>query len=513
MNNRVFEHEVKITDDLEALLILLPSSLKVILETSPELKSIMEIVLDLGRRPEARFKGRVWYLSEEVVNQEDIDFVIARVGQFTTDNRAGIERTLHRISAIRNRTGKIVGLTCRVGRAVFGTIDVIRDVVVAGKNVLIMGRPGIGKTTKLREFARVLADDYGKRVIVVDTSNEIAGDGDIPHPGIGLSRRMQVMAPDQQHAVMIEAVENHMPEVIIVDEIGTEPEAEAARTIAERGVQLVATAHGTTIENLVKNPTLADLVGGIQTVILGDDEARRRGSQKAILERKAPPTFDVLVEIRERDTLAIYHDVAKAVDLLLQGRMPQPEIRLRKEDGQVEIVPALPESEESAAFSSAGPPGEKLTVLKLFPFAIDKNRLLRAIRTLGVPVDIVDDLSEAQAVLTTKKYGRAGSKIFASIQRKKVPLHVIRSSTFAQVVKFLKFIFNLGDEVEEDVDLALGETREAIKQVQAQGKPVDISAQNAYVRRLQHQLIQQEYGLRSESIGEEPARRVRVYPK
>lgn len=507
-----FEHEIRITDDLAALLVLLPTALKEILEKESELKSVMEVVLDLGRRPEARFKGRVWYLTEIPVSQEDIDYVVSRVGSFTSDNRAGLERTLHRISAIRNRTGKIVGLTCRVGRAVFGTIDVIRDVVVAGKNVLIMGRPGIGKTTKLREVARVLADDYAKRVIVVDTSNEIAGDGDIPHPGIGISRRMQVMAPNQQHAVMIEAVENHMPEVIIVDEIGTEQEAEAARTIAERGVQLVSTAHGTNIENLVKNPTLADLVGGVQTVILGDEEARRRGSQKAILERKAPPTFDVLVEIRERDTLAVYHDVAKAVDFLLQGRTPQPEIRLRKEDGQVEIVPAEGVSEVKDSAFDVGLPSEKTKVLKLFSFAIDKNRLLRAIRTLGVPVDLVDDLSEAQAALTTKKYGRQGSKIFESIQHKKVPLHVIRSSTFAQIVKFFKFVFNLGDEVEEDVDLALKEAHQAITQVQNQGRPVDISAQNAYVRRLQHQLIQ-EYGLRSESIGEEPARRVRVYPK
>ncbi len=266
---------------------------------------------------------------------EDLDYVVARIGAFGDDNRAGIPRTLHRISAIRNRKGDVVGVTCRVGRSVRGTIDVVRDFVESGKSILILGKPGVGKTTLLREVARVLADDFKKRVIVVDTSNEIAGDGDIPHPGIGRARRMQVPTPAQQHAVMIEAVENHMPEVIVIDEIGTELEAEAARTIAERGVQLVGTAHGNSLDNLMLNPTLSDLVGGIQTVTLGDEAAQRRGTQKTVLERKGPPTFDVLVEMRSRDTLAVHADVAATVDALLRDLPAMVEVRTRGADGAV----------------------------------------------------------------------------------------------------------------------------------------------------------------------------------
>ncbi len=267
--------------------------------------SLVEIVLDLGKQPEARADSGVIYLPGPQVSQDDIDYVVSKVGSFTNDNRAGIERTLHRISCLRNRAGKIIGLTCRVGRAVYGTNDIIQDVIESGKNILFLGPPGIGKTTKLREAARVLSDKFHKRVIIVDTSNEIAGDGDIPHPGIGRARRMQVSSPELQHRVMIEAVENHMPEVIIVDEIGTETEAMACRTIAERGVQLIGTAHGNTLENVISNPTLSDLAGGIQSVILGDEEARRRRTQKAILERKAPPTFDIAVEIQERVEAAL----------------------------------------------------------------------------------------------------------------------------------------------------------------------------------------------------------------
>ena len=285
------------TDDLDALLGALPPEIVARLRSFANRADLLEVVLDLGRRPEARFTHGEEVLLEREIVEADTAHIIDNIGAFGGDNRAGIERTLHRISAIRNRAGKVVGLTCRIGRAVFGTIDIIRDIVEGGQSVVLLGRPGIGKTTMLREVARVLADDLGKRVIVVDTSNEIAGDGDIPHPGIGDARRMQVRVPAEQHAVMIEAVENHMPEVVVIDEIGTEQEAGAARTIAERGVQLIATAHGNTLENLMLNPTLSDLVGGVQTVTLGDDEARRRGTQKSVLERKAPPTFQTLVEI------------------------------------------------------------------------------------------------------------------------------------------------------------------------------------------------------------------------
>src|SRR5438874_8911821 len=294
---------------------------------------LLEIVLDLGREPEARFPDHEVILDETPVTSEDLEFVATRVGSFGDDNRAGIERTLHRISAIRNRNGKIVGLTCRIGRAVYGTIEIIEDFVETGKSILIMGRPGIGKTTMLREAARVLADDFNMRVVVVDTSNEIAGDGDIPHPAIGKAGRMQVRTPSLQHEVMIEAVENHMPQVIVIDEIGTELEAQAARTIAERGVQLIGTAHGNTLDNLMLNPTLSDPIGGIQSVTLGDEEARRRRSQKSALERKAPPTFDVVIEIQDRDRVMVHPDVAETVDAMLRGDPVAPELRWRDEEG------------------------------------------------------------------------------------------------------------------------------------------------------------------------------------
>jgi stage III sporulation protein SpoIIIAA len=322
------------TDDLEALLEALPSQIAARIRSLEAVGSVIEVVMDLGRRPEARFGGGgEEVLLDREIRAEDIQHVVDHVGSFGEDNRAGIERTLHRISAIRNRNDKIVGLTCRVGRAVFGTIEIVEDLVESGQSILIMGRPGIGKTTMLREAARVLADDLDKRVVIVDTSNEIAGDGDIPHPGIGRARRMQVRTPAQQHAVMIEAVENHMPEVIVIDEIGTELEALAARTIAERGVQLIGTAHGNNLDNLMMNPTLSDLIGGIQTVTLGDDEARRRRTQKSVLERKAPPTFDVVVEIQDRDRVAVHADVAETVDALLRGDALAPEMRWRDEGG------------------------------------------------------------------------------------------------------------------------------------------------------------------------------------
>jgi stage III sporulation protein SpoIIIAA len=324
-------------EDLEFLLACLPDPVARALAVHPRKDALLEVVLDLGRPPEARFPGDAEDLVAAPVGRDDLALVVARIGRFGKDNRAGIERTLHRISAIRNRVGDVVGLTCRVGRAVFGTVDVVRDVIESGQSLLLLGRPGVGKTTLLREAARVLADEARKRVVVVDTSNEIAGDGDIPHPGIGRARRMQVAVPEAQHAVMIEAVENHMPEVVVIDEIGTEAEAAAARTIAERGVQLVATAHGVTLDNLLQNPTLSDLVGGIQVVTLSDEEARRRGSQKTVLERKAPPTFDVVIEIQEKDRLAVHHEVAEVVDLLLRGIPARPELRLRDADGRVEI--------------------------------------------------------------------------------------------------------------------------------------------------------------------------------
>src|SRR5215211_1064504 len=346
------EGEYVSTDNLDMLLAVLPPHIRESLTRAGNIESLIEVVLDLGRRPEARYPGRALYLTDSLVTREDLQYVASRVGKFTRDNRAGIERTLHRISAMRNRISEIIGLTCRVGRAIYGTVDIIRDIVESGKSILLMGKPGVGKTTLLREAARVLADDLEKRVIVVDTSNEIAGDGDVPHSGIGRARRMQVPDPEHQHSVMIEAVENHMPEVIVIDEIGTSQEALAARTIAERGVQLIATVHGNTLENLLVNPTLSDLVGGIHAVTLSDEEARRRGTQKTVLERKAPPTFDVLIEIKTKDRLVIHMDVADAVDQMLRGFLPSTEVREREAGGEVKITqPEASDHKGSASFA------------------------------------------------------------------------------------------------------------------------------------------------------------------
>ncbi|WP_322494874.1 AAA family ATPase, partial [Chloroflexus sp.] len=327
------------TNDIQLLLATLPPAIREAIQKANDQDNLLEIVMDLGRLPEARYRGHELFLSNREVTAEDINYVIARIGEFGEDNRAGIPRTLHRISGIRNRRGVVIGLTCRVGRAVYGTVDIIRDLVETGQSILLLGKPGTGKTTLLRETARVLGDELRKRVVIVDTSNEIAGDGDIPHPGIGRARRMQVPRPAEQHNVMIEAVENHMPEVIVIDEIGTELEAAAARTIAERGVQLVGTAHGNTLDNLMVNPTLSDLVGGIQAVTLGDEEARRRGTQKTVLERKAPPTFSILVEIQSWDSVTVYPDVAAAVDAILRGEEPPCEQRFREPNGTVRREP------------------------------------------------------------------------------------------------------------------------------------------------------------------------------
>jgi stage III sporulation protein SpoIIIAA len=344
-------HRRELIDDLSLLLGSLPPDVLQAVRDLTDPSQLIEVVMDLGRKPEARFVDGEVTLLEREIGEQDIAYVVDHIGTFGDDNRAGIERTLHRISAIRNRTGKIVGLTCRIGRAVYGTIEIINDFVESGKSILIMGRPGIGKTTMLREAARVLADDQGKRVVVVDTSNEIAGDGDIPHPAIGRARRMQVRTPSLQHEVMIEAVENHMPEVIVIDEIGTELEAQAARTIAERGVQLIGTAHGNNLDNLMLNPTLTDLIGGIHTVTLGDEEARRRRSQKSVLERKAPPTFDVIVEILDREKVTVHADVAETVDAMLRGDPISAELRWR-DDGGVHRSQSRPKPSPREALTS-----------------------------------------------------------------------------------------------------------------------------------------------------------------
>ena len=331
-----------VQEEMERLLEILPPRVRSNLVEQENLPDLLEVVLDLGRLPEARFPEGDVILDAREISRDDLDYLVRQIGDFGDDNRAGMERTLHRISAIRNRKGQVVGITCRAGRAVFGTIKIIEDLAFANKNILLLGRPGVGKTTMLREVARVLADEARKRVVIVDTSNEIAGDGDVPHPAIGHARRMQVATPTRQHGVMIEAVENHMPQVIIIDEMGTEEEAAAARTIAERGVQLIATAHGNTLDNLILNPTLSDLVGGIQSVTLGDQEARYRGTQKTVLERKAPPTFDVVVEIQSWEQVAVHDGVAQVVDQWLRGYPIAPMVRSLDEDGEVSERQGVP---------------------------------------------------------------------------------------------------------------------------------------------------------------------------
>ena len=491
----------KITDNIDELLALLPERLVQAIHEKVDTSKLTEIVLDVGRLAEIRYEKGCEFISDIPVTYEDIEYVCQRVGTFNTDNRAGIERSLHRISAIRNRHGDIIGVTCRVGRAVYGTIDIIKDIIGTNENILLLGGPGIGKTTKLREIARVLSED--KKVIVVDTSNEIAGDGDIPHPGIGKARRMQVSSPECQHAVMIEAVENHMPEVIIVDEIGTEAEAAAARTIAERGVQLIGTAHGSSLDNLIKNPTLSDLVGGVQSVTLGDEEARRRNTRKAILERKAPPTFNVLIELRSRETLDIYHDVALAVDSQLQGQPMSPEIRGIDQAGKVKVW-----KEEQSLFDL-----EKMKqtqIMRIYPFALNKVRLQLAIDSLGVPAELTNEISDADVVMTLRSQNKPSSKITKMLDGKNIPLHLIRANDTGQMVKCLNYLFKLAYEIDDDQRIALLEIENVIQEVHNQKKTMEASPANSYIRRLQHRVVDNA-GLRSESIGEEPNRRVRVY--
>lgn len=503
-------------DDLQQLLAVLPAELRAALARQGSLDSLLEIVLDLGRRPEARFAAGSIELSEEPLGREALAHIVERVGDFGPDNRAGIERTLHRISALRNRRGAVVGLTCRVGRAVAGTVDIVRDVIETGLSTLLLGRPGVGKTTLLREAARVLADELGKRVVVVDTSNEIGGDGDIPHPGIGRARRLQVASTSEQHATMIEAVENHMPEVIVIDEIGTQAEALAARTIAERGVQLIATAHGNALENLLQNPTLCDLVGGIQAVTLGDEEARRRGTQKTVLERKAPPTFDVLVEIQDKDRFAVHRDVADVVDRALRGLAPRPEIRVRGSDGRVAVEAAAAGGAEPASPALGAVAGDEAfsrrrrRVLRILPYAVSAPRLERTIRDLRVPAYVVDRLGEADCVVTLKSQEKRLPKALRAAEAEGKPIHVLRNGTSGQLETFLRGLFDVGDVLDEQ-RTALAEVESAVHNALDGGRPVELAPQSSFVRRLQHEMVERA-GLASASRGDEPYRRVVVFP-
>ncbi len=571
-----------ITDDLNKLLEIVPEAIRTKIQKHPQQEKVVEIVMDLGRIPEARFQDKVSYLGETPVSKADLRYCIERVGIFSGDNRAGIERTLHRISAIRNRSGDIIGLTCRVGRAIFGTIVSIRDLIETGRSILLLGRPGVGKTTALREIARVLADDFNKRVVIIDTSNEIAGDGDIPHPAIGRARRMQVARPELQHQVMIEAVENHMPEVIVIDEIGTELEALAARTIAERGVQLVGTAHGNRLENLIKNPTLSDLVGGIQAVTLGDDEARRRGSQKTVLERKAPPTFEIAVEMQDRQSWVVHEDVAATVDYLLRGKEPVLQIRTVDENGEVKITHQAPSRNDSSSLSTAnsieaplkpggwrasgrmtplaplgspnqkansdfekmlasswnrpeeefsdkirtpGPNGEDWPIY-IYPYGIGRSQIEQVIEIMNLPVVLTKDMSNADATIALRSHVKNHSKLRQIAKARQIPIHAIKSSTIPQITRALRRILNMDDpKTPEAADLrlfvqdgtddeieALEEARLAVEQIVIpKGQPVELLPRSPKVRKMQHELVE-HYRLQSDSFGEEPNRRLRIYP-
>ncbi|MDD4985262.1 MAG: AAA family ATPase [Dehalococcoidales bacterium] len=500
-----------ITDDLDALLNILPPHIRQPLCDQGSNRDLLEVVLDLGRPAEARFPAREIVLNPKEIDEADLDYIVSRIGTFGDDNRAGIERTLHRISAIRNRKRRIVGLTCRVGRAVFGTIKIIEDLIETGKGVLLLGGPGVGKTTMLREVARVLADDFGKRVIIVDTSNEIAGDGDIPHPAIGHARRMQVATPTKQHAVMIEAVENHMPEVIVIDEIGTELEAQAARTIAERGVQLIATAHGNTLENLMMNPTLCDLIGGIQSVTLGDEEAKRRGTQKSILERTSSPTFDIVIEIQGWDRVAIRPDVGEAVDAILRGQVLDTETRWLDEKGEIRIAKQSPTNTSTRTFTARKPP-KKNEPAKVYLYGINRGRLEQIAQEMQLELDIVQNLSEANLFITSKNYFRHKPQKVRDAEAANLPLYVLRSNTPAQMRQLLADIYPAENQDKSNsLKRALGEAEEAVTQVKdGEQEGIELSPQSAYIRRLQH-LIARRNDLLSQSTGKDPNRRVRIY--
>ena len=533
-----------IADDLELLLAVLPEHIRVSLQKLGRASDLIEIVMDLGRLPEARFPDGEDCLSPEEITRDDLQHVIDNIGDFGADNRAGIERTLHRISAIRNRKGAVIGLTCRVGRAVYGVIDIIQDIITSGSSLLLLGRPGVGKTTLLREASRVLSDK--QRVVIVDTSNEIAGDGDIPHPSIGRARRMQVATPTLQHEVMIEAVENHMPEAIIIDEIGRELEAVAARTIAERGVQLIGTAHGNTLENLLMNPTLSDLVGGIDTVTLSDEEARRRGTQKTVLERKAPPTFDVLIEIQERQRMIVHHKVAEAVDSLLRGWTLSPETRYVNSENQVHIESVenqerpgrIGQSRQGPESSGGGrrrqrgkraeergaqmaqdmtdggaqPNGDgQRKAVRVFAYGIGQNRLRTAAQNLKVPVQVVKELHDADIVMTLKNYFRQKPPPIADAERRNVPVYVLRSNTVTQMEQYLLDVFQLRrDDPDLVFDSAMRETQHAIQRLLKGEKSVELSPQAASIRSQQHQLARTA-NLISHSYGREPHRCVRIF--
>nr|QUE28808.1 Ycf45 [Porphyropsis coccinea] len=555
-----------IADDLDQLLESLPPFVRRPLSIHPYKDQLIEVVMDLGRRPEARFPNYPEYLSNEMITCNDLNYCIKRLGNFSGDNRAGIERTLHRISCVRNRDGSIIGLTCRVGRAIFGTINIIRDLLETGKSLLLLGKPGVGKTTAIREVARVLADEMQKRVVIIDTSNEIAGDGDIPHPSIGRARRMQVSKPEMQHQVMIEAVENHMPQVIIIDEIGTELEAVAACTIAERGVQLVGTAHGNYLESLIKNPTLSDLIGGIEYITLGDDEAKRRGTQKSILERRSAPAFEIAIEIHERYCWIIHENVEKSIDCTLKGIDYPTQKRIFNPIGKTLIeysdVSTLSDLRENAEwrhfqlklntkqavnyglnqeileeqkFSSriVGPQvshnsisQQSKSFLSIYSYGINLQSIESIISLFNFPVIVTRKIDNAQIILGVRSQIKHNAPIRNIAKIKKIRIQTIRSISLSQIVRALYCSLSLQIQELDINKMALiiikennfnelevfEEVRLAIEKFVIPKKvTVELLPRHVTLRKIQHELIH-HYQLKARSVGEEPDRKLRIYP-
>ncbi len=518
-------------NDFNKLIEILPKDIVNFLKNT-YIDDIIEIVLDLGRNPEIRHAdGKTEYIDNRLVTDDDIQQTIALIPPFTHDNRSGLPGTLHRISAIRNRQGKVVGLTCRIGRVVTGTIECIKDIVMQNKSILFLGRPGVGKTTKLREISRLVSDDLHKRVVIIDTSNEIAGDGDTPHPAIGKARRMQVPQPEMQKDIMIEAVENHTPEVIVVDEIGTEAEAQAARTIAERGVMLIATAHGNNLESLIKNPILSDLVGGVSSVTLGDDEAKRRGSQKTVLEREKQPTFDVVIEIIDRNTLAVYKNTSEAVDYILRGWPIRPEIRKVNEgykEPSTKLVDEVKKIDDKIndmtnqslkfSFSRQEYVNQVKDYKKIYIYAVSRTVIEKVIERLDLHAEITRKIDEADVVIAHKAYSKGGNKILSAANDYRLPIYYVKSNSMAQIQKVVKEALKITDSETtvqgncDEAEKALDEANTAIEKVLKEGVNVELTPQNQQIRKLQHELIDQN-NLTGESIGDGDGRHIIIYAK